>query len=277
MPTVIETEAARSYTNNNGKPTANREWIVVDASDEGEVYGLFGSSLPAPLSEYPGTASLPYDMVLRDFAISQIAGRANTWRVVGIYGRTESPTLNNPFTQDKEPGEVGYRTASASSRAVLVDGFRLGVNAATHQAFGTTLDIGGDPIDELGNPTSYLKSQIEIGLTVVDRELPDANQIQAAVGARNSIRFLNYPIGSVLFTGFDGSIQPETGNTQSTYKFLFDADYHLVQVAKRATDGSVIVETSAGTYQNKAKTVYLVQPFDTLYNFNLITPYFQGL
>jgi hypothetical protein len=279
MPTVIEVEAARSYTNNNGKPTANREWLIVDASTEGEVYGLFGSSLPAPYSEYPGTSSLPYDMVLRDFSISQVQGRASTWRVVGIYGRTEQVAMNNPFTQDKEPGEVGYRTATASNRALLVDGFRIGVNAATYQSSGSAgVDIAGTAIDELGNPTSYLKSQIEIGITVVDRELPNANQITLTVGARNAIRFLDYPIGGVLFTGFDCTVQPETGNTQAVYKFLVDADYHLIQVAMRTSDGSVVIDTnSASAYFNKAKTVHLVQPFTTLRDFNLLTPYFQGL
>ena len=44
MPTVYELNTSRKYLNNEGKPRAEQQFIVVDAATEGDVVALFGTT-----------------------------------------------------------------------------------------------------------------------------------------------------------------------------------------------------------------------------------------
>jgi len=285
MPTVIELQSSRQYNHNKGKPTATREFIVIDAANESEVLALFGSTLPQQNESYPNTSAFIYDLVARDFSIQKVPEHPQAFRISFTYEPEGNivPANVNPWTNDKEPGEVGYRTAQASSRAELVDLWRSVPYSTinTYEAQGSMdsdTDIGGTALDQRGIPVSCLEVKQEISITVVDQELPRASDIQDALGKRNLVRFLGYDDGHVLFTGFDGSIQPETGNTQCTFKFLFSSFAHLVQVPKRSSLGDVVTENdSTSAYYGKAFKVYLQQPFRFTYDFNSLSPHFSGL
>ena len=286
MPaTAIELQSSRQYNHNKGKPTATREYIVIDADSEADVLALFGSTLPDQNELYPNTGAFIYDLVARDYNIQKVPEHPRAFRISYTYEPQGNivPANVNPFTTDKEPGEIGYRTAQASTKAEFFDLWRAVpyTTLRQYEATGSKIidtDVGGDALDERGVPVSSFEVKQEISITVVDRELPDPGAIKNALGSRNAVQFLGYEDGSVLFTGFDGSIQPETGNTQATFKFLFSSFFHLVQVPQRTSLGDVVTSNdSASPYYGQAFKVYVEQPFRFGYDFNSLSPHFSGL
>jgi len=286
MPaTAIELQSSRQYNHNKGKPTAVREFIVIDAASEADVLALFGSTLPQKNDLYPNTSAFIYDLVARDFSIQKVPEHPQAFRISFTYEPQGNlvPTDVNPFSTGKEPGEVGYRTAQASTRAEFVDLWRSVPYSTinTYEAQGSMdsdTDIGGIALDQRGIPVSSIEIKQEISITVVDQTLPNPALIRDALGKRNSVVFLGYDDGHVLFTGFDGSIQPETGNTQCTFKFLFSSFAHLVQIPQRTSLGDVVTSNdSASAYYGKAFKVYLQQPFRFAFDFNSLSPHFSGL
>ena len=285
MPaTAIELQSSRQYNHNKGKPTATREYIVIDADSEADVLALFGGTLPDQNELYPNTGAFLYDLIARDYSIQKVPEHPRAFRISYTYEPQGNnvPPYANPFSTGKEPGEVGYRTAQASTKAEFFDLWRS-VPYATLRLYESSgsmasdTDVGGDPLDQRGVPVSSFEVKQEISITVVDRELPNPDAIKTALGSRNAGQFLGYEDGSVLFTGFDGSIQPETGNTQASFKFLFSSFFHLVQVPQRTSLGDVVTSTDAGTYYGKAFKVYVEQPFRFAFDFNSLSPYFSGL
>jgi len=286
MPaTAIELQSSRQYNHNKGKPTAVREFIVIDAASEADVLALFGSTLPQQNDYYPNTSAFIYDLVARDFSIQKVPEHPQAFRISFTYEPEGNivPTNVNPFSTDKEPGEIGYRTAQASTRVDVVPLWRSVPYSTvnTYEAQGSMdsdSDIAGVALDQRGIPIDSFEVKQEISITVVDRELPRASDIQNALGTRNLVPFLGYEDGHVLFTGFDGSIQPETGNTQCTFKFLFSSFAHLVQMPQRTPLGDVVTSNdSSSAYYGKAFKVYLQQPFRFAYDFNSLSPHFSGL
>jgi len=282
MPTVYEREDSRSYNYNEGKSTAQRRYIVLDAENEGEVVGLFGSSLPDKYDLYPGDSSLPESLMVRDFSITKVAGRPKTWEVSYEYTIAEHPEFeaSNPHTQTIEPGQVGYRTFSAAVTAQFADFYRdidTATDPATVHVAGTTVDIGGTALDLGGYPVSRIVTQIAWTITVVDRALPSASEIYQAMGTRNLVPFLGFPKGTIVFQGYDASVQEATGNTSCTYRFLLDELFHLRQHAKRNVDGSMKLGAAGGNYTENAGTVLYIQPFTRFTAFQNISPFLSGL
>jgi len=282
MPTVYELEASRAYQYAEGKSKAQRKYIVLDAENEGEVFSLFGTSLPDKYDRYPGDGSLPEGLMVRDFSITKVAGRAKTWEVSYDYTIAEHVEFepSNPFTQDKEPGQVGYRTFSAAITAQFMDCYRepsTGTTPKSVQATGTTTDIGGTAIDTAGVPVSRLVTQIAWAITITDRALPPADIVFSMMGNRNRGFFMGNEPGSVVFQGYDASIDPDTGNTSCTYRFLLDEFYHLRQQAKRNVDGSMKLGAAGSGYEANAGTVIYVQPHLFYSRFQDLSPFLAGL
>jgi hypothetical protein len=283
MPTVYELESSRAYQYAEGKSKAQRKYIVLDAENEGEVVALFGSSLPDKYDSYPGDGGLPEGLMVRDFSITKVAGRPKTWEIEYEYTIAEHVEFepSNPHTQDKEPGQVGYRTFSAAVTAVFDDFYRAPYSTTitpdSVQATGTTTDIGGTAIDVAGTPESRIVTQIAYTITVVDRALPSSAVIYQAMGARNSTSFLGWPAGSTVFQGYDATIDPETGNTSCTFRFLVDEFYHMRQRPLRNVDGSVQLGAAGSAYPANAGTVIFRQPFDNFFSFQNLSPFLAGL
>jgi len=77
MATVYELFTSRKYLNNEGKPRAERQFVVVDAADESVVVGLFGNDLPGEYEHYPNDSGLPYDMLAFDYSITKDPSAVN--------------------------------------------------------------------------------------------------------------------------------------------------------------------------------------------------------
>ena len=285
MPTVYELNTSRKYLNNEGKPRAEQQFIVVDAATEGDVVALFGTTLPGEYAHYPNDGALPYDMLAFDYSITKDPSAVSTWQVTMRY-RAEigaAQAFNNPTSPLLEPSEVGYRTARLSMQAEFRDLWRDFASVAQMQAVASgdysIKDIGGSSIDVGGIPLSTLVYKQEISILITDQYLPDAQAIAAQIGTRNASTFLNYPSGSVVFAGCNCETIPEVGRNSIEYRFIYDQAYHQIQYPVKANNGSPILTSvaTATIAANAAEKVFYKQPFKYTSNFNNLSQYFTGL
>jgi hypothetical protein len=285
MATVYELFTSRKYLNNEGKPRAERQFVVVDAATEGDVVALFGSTLPGEYEHYPNDAALPYDMLAFDFSITKDPSAVSTWQVTMRY-RAEigGPSgYFNPTSTQLEPNEVGYRTARLSMAAEFRDLWRVyaSVTALQAKASGnySVTDIGGSSVDVAGIPLSTLVYKQEITILITDSFLPNAQAVATQIGTRNDKVFLNYPSGSVVFAGCNCETIPEVGRNSIEYKFVYDQSYHQIQYPVRGNNGSPILAAAASgsILKNSAAQVYFKQPFNNTSSFDNLSQYFGGL
>ena len=285
MATVYELFSSRKYLNNEGKPRAERQFVVVDAASEAVVVGLFGSTLPGEYEHYPNDSGLPYDMLAFDYSITKDPSAVSTWQVTMRYRAEIGATsgFNNPTSTQLEPNEVGYRTARLSMTAEFRDLWRVyaSVTALQAKAVGnySVTDIGGSSVDVAGIPLSTLVYKQEITILITDSFLPNAQAVATQIGTRNDKVFLNYPSGSVVFAGCNCETIPEVGRNSIEYKFVYDQSYHQIQYPVRGNNGSPILSAAgSGTIlKGSAETVYFKQPFKYTSNFNNLSQYFGGL
>jgi len=284
-PAVYELFTSRKYLNNEGKPRAERQFVVVDASTEGDVVALFGSTLPGEYEHYPNDSGLPYDMLAFDYSITKDPSAVSTWQVTMRYRAEIGATsgYNNPTSPQLEPNEVGYRTARLSMTAEFRDTWRDFVSVVAMQAIASgnydLTDIGGNSIDVAGIPLSALVYKQEITILITDSLLPDAQAIARQIGTRNASTFLNYPSGSVVFAGCNCETIPEVGRNSIEYRFIYDQSYHQIQYPVRGNNGSPILAASASgsILKGSAAQVYYKQPFKYTSNFSNLSQYFGGL
>jgi hypothetical protein len=285
MATVYELFTSRKYLNNEGKPRAERQFVVVDAASEGDVVALFGNDLPGEYAHYPNDANLPYDMLAFDYSIVKDPSAVSTWQVTMRY-RAEigaSQAFDNPTSPLLEPSEVGYRTARLSMTAEFRDLWRVyaSVTALQAKAVGnySVTDIGGSSVDVAGIPLSTLVYKQEITILITDSFLPNAQAVATQIGTRNDKVFLNYPSGSVVFAGCNCETIPEVGRNSIEYRFVYDQSYHQIQYPVRGNNGSPILAAAASgsILKGSAAQVYFKQPFNYTSNFGNLSQYFGGL
>ena len=285
MATVYELFTSRKYVNNEGKPRAERQFVVVDAADESVVVGLFGSTLPGEYEHYPNDSGLPYDMLAFDYSITKDPSAVSTWQVTMRYRAEIGATsgFNNPTSPLLEPNEVGYHTARLSMAAEFRDLWRNFASVAALQAVASgdysVTDIGGSSIDAAGIPLSTLVYKQEITILITDSFLPNAQAVAVQIGTRNASTFLNYPSGSVVFAGCNCETIPEVGRNSIEYRFIYDQSYHQIQYPVRGNNGSPILAAvaSGSILKGSAAQVYFKQPFKYTSNFNNLSQYFGGL
>lgn len=285
MPTVYELFSSRKYLNNEGKPRAEQQFVVVDAATEGDVVALFGSTLPGEYAHYPNDGALPYDMLAFDYSITKDPSATSTWQVTMRY-RAEigaNQAFNNPTSTQLEPNEVGYRTARLSMSAEFRDQYRKFASVSAMQSVATaayeTNDIGGSSVDVAGHALSVLCYRQNITIVITDSVLPDAQSIAAQIGTRNASKFLNYAVGSVVFAGCNCETIPEVGRNSIEYSFVYDQNSHYIQYPVRNENGGMsYAEADSGQIKKgSCLSVYNKQPFPYTSNFSNLSQYFTGL
>ena len=285
MATVYELFSSRKYLNNEGKPRAEQQFVVVDAATEGDVVALFGTTLPGEYAHYPNDGALPYDMLAFDYSITKDPSAVSTWQVTMRYrAQIGGPSgYFNPTSTQLEPNEVGYRTARLSMTAEFRDLWRVyaSVTALQAKAVGnySVTDIGGSSVDVAGIPLSTLVYKQEITILITDSFLPNAQAVATQIGTRNDKVFLNYPSGSVVFAGCNCETIPEVGRNSIEYKFVYDQSYHQIQYPVRGNNGSPILSAagSGSILKGSAENVYFKQPFNYTSSFDNLSQYFGGL
>jgi len=285
MSDVYELITSRKYLNNEGKPRAERQFVVVGADTEGDVVALFGGTLPGEYAHYPNDGALPYDMLAFDYSITKEPNAVSTWQVTMRY-RAEigaNPAFNNPTSPLLEPNEVGYRTARLSMSAEFKDQYRKFSSVKIMQeratAFYESSDILGTSVDVAGHPLSVLSYKQNISILITDSVLPPSQEIAVQIGTRNASLFLNYPAGSVVFAGCNCETIPEVGRNSIEYSFVYDQNSHYIQYPVRNENGVVIyAEAAVGSVaKGSCLTVYNKQPFPYTSNFSNLSQYFSGL
>lgn len=131
---------------------------------------------------------------------------------------------------------------------------------------GTPVDIFGQPE---ANPVVQQTVQVEVVLDRSQQKLSNgsANYWPTIwsnnVFKRNSVSFLSYPAGSLVFKGFSETLTEDPWATY-TLDFLFDALCHLEQrVLPNVTGGPLLTQSStwAGKVIRQADAAYWYQPY----------------
>ena len=128
----------------------------------------------------------------------------------------------------------------------------------------TGADIGGDPIDEGGTPTSITTIDRRFSTTEKSNIFPRLDNLSELVGKRNASEYEGGEKGSILYLGFSWSYDTSSGLWAISHQFAVDKKtHHAEQVAKTDPDGEVIKNqaTKDGATILTAAHVFWVQPF----------------
>ena len=268
MPEIIESLESRSIQTSGGRGTGSRSFFAKGYSSPADVFATLGRTVgtvdvPDKGSAYPGLPGL----VARDFSISPVAGHNDLYKMDWSY-EVMSPTfLAAPDVTPPKvlPNEVTYVELSSEIRTE----FQLAWRANARPPIGGTPDpdedIGGDPIDAAGNPTSIMRRKQELVLTETVNVV-DFASISTFTFKRNSSSFLGASPGRVLYRG--ASVR-RTGVQVFTvsHSFVDDQYFHCEQQPWIDQNG-IPYQTGEDKH---ADEVYWIQPFPDTTDFNALS------
>jgi hypothetical protein len=279
--TLVEKANSRSYSL---APTPGESFITIQylmtwssastQPTEAQIRGAAG----APPSRISSTiyASDEYlkTMVIREVTIEPIRERQNAWIV------THRASTRNGYPTDNSTGAYCTCTRATVVRSTAM--YRSGPTFPTNGTvtFAGAVDIAGDKVDTNGKPKVYdVPQQLVTIETQYDRTLtaalpaaePNWATYTSYVGNRNSALFLGFPIGTLLYQGFQTA--PEDNYYRMSHTFLYDAWYHLEQIpAPNPTGEPILVAgVSIGTPALpilQVKDVVFLQRYNTLSAFS---------
>jgi len=260
-------DPGRPFDETSGKLTGERTFVVYDADESVTVNGMMARSAPGIPRRFDFHPNNTLLRVLRAVPKPMVS-RANTWKVTVSYGIMEVETVP-PDNDEPEEGEPGYIEYNTSVHAEWVDGWR----ADPRYGFGsgrwlsgqpTRADIGGTDIDSQGEPASYEIRMISLDISETFSTPPPTGVWLRMVNNRNYAGFLDSEAGKTLYKGFDvDRVGAQLWNV--THHFWHDDAYHLRQFPLRAADGKPVIDTDGN-----AKTVYWVQPYPKMEDFNIL-------
>ena len=211
-------------------------------------------------------------MVIREIAIEPVRERQNAWIV------THRASTRNGSLLSQTDGTYCTCTRATVIRSTAM--YRMG---ATFPANGTVtfsgaVDIAGDKVDTNGKPKVYdVPQQLVTIESQYDRTLPQSSpaaeppwaSYTSYVGNRNSVAFLGFPIGTLLYQGFQTA--PEDNYYRLSHTFLYDAWYHLEQIPCPNPTGEPILTNGisiGGLPILQVDKVVFLQRFNTLSAFS---------
>ena len=213
-------------------------------------------------------------MVVREVSVEPVRERQNAWVV------TKRASTRNGSLLSQTDGSYCSCTRATVVRSTAM--YRKGATFPTNGtvAFASGADIGGDKVDTNGKPKVYdVPQQLVTIETQYDRTLPQATPAAeplwatytSYVGNRNSVLFLGFPIGTLLYQGFQTA--PEDNYYRMSHTFLYDAWYHLEQIPCPNPTGEPFLTSgvSIGTPAVpilQVKDVVFLQRYDTLSAFS---------
>lgn len=188
-------------------------------------------------------------------------GKGRVWSASGVY---EWVFSEDGFTDSA----IAFSEITATVSASFVDVWRMGASFPGNLNNPGDGDIGGTKVDACGQPISTTVTQQEI--TVVNiRKDTQGSTIGANIGKRNSVSFLGFTAGYVLFTGASISRVKITNENhyRIEYKFLYDGAAHLRQIPARDVDGQPVLDAPNAAGNAHATRVMARQPFPNTANF----------
>ena len=265
MPTTaIEQMGARSATNSGAEFTATRAFHVQGAEDEMGVFDAYGvDGLPGYNDEHPTLLG----MFVQDTAVTQVPNHSDLWKVVVTYKPFVWQFSDFNPEQPLVPGTPGYIDFTANTHGSFEQAYRKDA-MLSQVGWNEGDDIGGTPIAPGGEPTSIPRLKIDFVLTVTE-QMGDIEweTIQTYVGTRNETGFQGLTKEHVVYLGCDAA-RVDTGTVRVSHKFQYDAFKHLVQVAGKSNSGDVKQAEGIGSSGSQPKSVFHVQPFEVLNDFN---------
>lgn len=293
MPTTVrELLESRSVAKKGGRLTANRSFHVWDESSPiqtpSRVISAFGSQgLPQYGEQFPESASL----FARDYDIALVSGHNDLWIVRWEYAELEIG--GGVPIPEVEPGQPNYVEIAASITMTRFPIWRslpealmlahVSTNAPQTYPNGdmvSQVDIGGVPVDVNGEPVDQVIGQVEITINEIVPGIPNLSGAFAYLWKRNSTRFLNAPIGQLVYTGVNVN-RVGVNLFQYSHKFALDRNWWLRQVPIRNALGDVVpratpvVPPGGGAPYNVAGKVLFVQGFPDKADFFNISPNFR--
>ena len=261
---AIEHNDGRQLSVGDGKVNYRKVYILSEYTAELDIIADLGKSVSDGAG---GLTALPYigqaHPVMRalfawTYNLTKIPASSDMWRIEFEY-RTVAPSspraAPNTGGLTRGPDEVGFEEITAN----LTGSFALMYRAdpAEDNPNGTDFDIGGDPIDVAGNPTSVMRQQYEITVARTSTKQFDTNlsKYGEEVGTSGSSSIFGLEGGKMLYKG--AQIQRvETQVYRVVHTWLYDNFAHLIQVPKYEADG-----TCQKTTTGNVKHVYHKQPF----------------
>jgi len=280
--TLVERANSRTYSlvPTPGESSITLQYLMTwsDAStqpNEGQILAAAGTP-PSRISSTVYTGD-PYlkTMVIREVSIEPVRERQNAWIV------THRASTRNGSLLSQTDGSYCTCTRATVVRSTAMYRKDAAFPANGTVAFASGADIAGTKVDTNGKPKVYdVPQQLVTIETQYDRTLtaasPAAEPLWSVytsyVGQRNSAVFLGFPIGTLLYQGFQTA--PEDNYYRMSHTFLYDAWYHLDQIPcpnptgePILTNGGVSIGTPAVPILQVKDVVYL-QRYDTLSAFS---------
>lgn len=219
-------------------------WTPSSSSDPYPGDSALIAAVPAPRTRPPsaiyGTDAYFKTLVARDVTLTPLVERPYSWRVSVRYS-TRGPLHDGA-------GQFCIVTRSTQIRQAAL--YRTGATIPSQgDPSGSYPDIAGTRVDLNGNPREYEVPQTVVSMEVWwDRTLPSGtpaaepsySTYSATVGKRNSAAFAGYPIGSLLYRGFQAA--PIDNYYRLTHTFLHDEWYHLEQIPCPNPTGQALLD-----------------------------------
>jgi hypothetical protein len=276
--TLVERANSRSYslTQTPGESSITVQYLMTwsDVSTtptEAQILVSAGTPPSRLNSGVYGTNSYLKTMVIREVSIEPVRERQNAWIVTHRASTRNGTLLDNGGS---------YCTCTRATVVRSTAMYRKNPTFPTDGtvAFSSGADIGGLKVDTNGKPKVYdVPQQLVTIETQYDRTLTAASPAAeplwslytSYVGNRNSAVFLGFPVGTLLYQGFQTA--PEDNYYRMSHTFLYDAWYHLDQIpAPNPTGEPVLIAgvTIGGIPILQVDKVVFLQRYDTLSAFS---------
>ena len=262
--TIIEHNDGRELQVGDGKVNYRQVYILSEFDAELDIVAVLGKNVS---DGHGGTTAMPFigqqhpilkSLYAWTYNLVRIPGASDMWRMEWEF-RSVSPGVRraspNTGGLTRGPSEIGFQEITAN----LTGSFALMYRAdpVRDHPDGTDFDIGGDPLDVAGVPTSVMRPQYEITVARTSTKQFDDNLAKYGeeVGTRSTQNIFGLDGEYVLYKG--AQIQRvETQVYRVVHTWVYDAFAHLIQVPKYNADG-----VSPKDEDGYTKHVYHKQPF----------------
>ena len=264
MGTIVENNDGGSLSVGDGVADLKRVFTLLGYENQLQIVRALGNSIDVDGSGGLETTILPklgdahpqfQNMLFASsYDLTKIPKSDEMWRISFTYKFNKPVNFQTGGDVTRGPDALGYQDVSARVTGKFDLCYRANPNFSNSNPKG---DIGGDPVDCNGQPTSIMRPQYEIQFnTTVDETISGALATYGAeVGTVCNGNVFGLDGSTVLYKG--ASITRIAQNSyRLTHSFLYDQWYHTIQTPKFTTDGQISL-----TQDGHHITVLAVDPF----------------